>query len=90
MQDETSDADHEHDARSALDDGRNKAFIVWADEQDDEQPARVRLDLTIATGARRGDVVSITGARFTRRDPLDLVGLPCTLVVERGVPRMEV
>jgi hypothetical protein len=88
-----------------LEDGRYDAFIVWADERDDardaardmpvdqEQRARVELQLTITSGAHKGEVLEIVASNigaFTRtRDPIDLVGLPCTLVVERGAPRIE-
>jgi hypothetical protein len=60
-----------------LDDGSYDAFIVWAEQRDDG----VALELTITTGAHRGDVISIVTSAFATRDALDLVGLPCTLVV---------
>ena len=60
-----------------LDDGSYDAFIVWAEQRDDG----VALELTITAGTHRGDVISIVTSTFAARDPLDLVGLPCTLVV---------
>jgi hypothetical protein len=66
-----------------LDDGRYDAFIVWAEPRDDDW---IACDLTITTGAHKGEVTTVI-ARATR-DPLDLVGLPCTLVVEDGQPRI--
>ncbi len=60
-----------------LDDGTYDAFIIWAEQRDDG----VALDLTITTGARRGDVINIVTSTFATRDALDLVGLPCTLTV---------
>jgi hypothetical protein len=60
-----------------LDDGSYDAFIVWAEQRDDG----VALELTITTGAHRGDVISIVTSTFASRDALDLVGLPCTLVI---------
>jgi hypothetical protein len=68
----------------ALDDGSYDAFIVWAEARED---GRVTFDLAITTGARKGETLSVTGP--THRDPLDLVGLPCTLLVEGGSPRVE-
>jgi hypothetical protein len=62
---------------SPLDDGSYDAFIVWAEQRDNG----VALELTITTGAHRGDVINIVTSTFASRDPLDLVGLPCTLVV---------
>jgi hypothetical protein len=67
-----------------LDDGRYDAFVVWAEERDEQ---RIAFDLTITTGIHKGEVVSVTGPRT--RDPIDLVGLPCTLVVTDGSPRVD-
>jgi hypothetical protein len=60
-----------------LDDGSYDAFIVWAEPRDDG----VALELTITTGAHRGDVINIVTSTFATRDVFDCVGLPCTLVV---------
>ena len=60
-----------------LDDGTYDAFIVWAERRDNG----VALELTITTGAHRGDVINIVTSTFATRDALDLVGLPCTLEV---------
>jgi hypothetical protein len=61
-----------------LEDGRYDAFIVWAEQRDDG----LAVECTITTGAHRGDVVDIVSAAWSGRDPLALVGLPCTLVVD--------
>lgn len=68
-----------------LDDGVYDAFVVWAETRDD---GAIALDLTVTTGAHKGDVVSVraTGAP---RDAIDLVGLPCTLRVRAGEPVVE-
>ncbi len=66
-----------------LDDGRYDAFIVWAEQRDDH---RIACDLTITTGAHKGEVLTVLAR--AQGDPLDLVGLPCTLVVEEGNPRI--
>lgn len=68
-----------------LDDGAYDAFVVWAETRDD---GAIALDLTITTGARKGDVVSVR-ATSTRRDAIDLVGMPCTLRVRAGEPVVE-
>lgn len=67
-----------------LPDGRYDAFVIWAERADD---GRLALDLTITTGEHKGDVVSIRGG--VDADPIALTGLPCTLVVEDGEPRLE-
>jgi hypothetical protein len=67
------------------DDGTYDAFVVWAETRED---GTVALDLTITTGARKGEVLSVR-ASGVPRDPIDLVGLPCTLVVKDGQPRVE-
>jgi hypothetical protein len=60
-----------------LDDGTYDAFIVWAEERDDG----LALEVTITSGARRGDVINIVTSDFAARDVLDLVGLACTIEV---------
>jgi len=67
-----------------LPDGRYDAFVVWAEASDD---GRLSLDLTIVSGEHKGEVLTITGS-FTA-DPISLTGMPCTLVVEDGAPRLE-
>ena len=66
---------------SALDgqlpDGRYDAFILSAESRDDA----IAISCAITTGTHRGDVVDLVSTQFATRDPLDLVGLPCTLVV---------
>ena len=68
-----------------LADGVYDAFIVWADERDD---GTIALDLTITTGERKGDVVSVR-ATDAPHDAIALVGMPCTLQVSSGRPRIE-
>ncbi|MGQ0803385.1 MAG: hypothetical protein ACT4PI_05920 [Actinomycetota bacterium] len=66
-------------------DGTYDAFVVWAETRAD---GTVALDLTITTGARKGEVVSVRAANVSR-DPVELVGLPCALPVEDAQPRVE-
>jgi hypothetical protein len=68
-----------------LADGVYDAFIVWAEERDD---GAIALDLTITTGAHKGDVVSVR-ATDAPRDAIALVGTPCTLHVSAGQPRID-
>jgi hypothetical protein len=68
-----------------LADGVYDAFVVWTETRDD---GAIALDLTITTGARKGDVVSVR-ATSAPRDAIDLVGLPCTLRVSSGRPVVE-
>lgn len=66
-----------------LPDGRYEAIVVEARAEEEG----VVVDLAIAAGDHRGDVVGVrmTGARF---DPLQLLGIPAVLVVEAGEPRV--
>jgi hypothetical protein len=68
-----------------LADGVYDAFVVWAETRDD---GAIALDLTITTGARKGDVVSVR-ATSAPRDAIDLIGMPCTLRVSAGEPLVE-
>jgi hypothetical protein len=69
----------------ALEDGRYDAFILSADTRDDG----VAISCTITAGAHRGDVVDLVSTSFATREPLDLLGLPCTLVVAGDEIRIE-
>jgi hypothetical protein len=68
-----------------LEDGHYDAFILSAETRDDG----LALACTITTGSRRGDVVDLVSTQFRTRDPFDLVGLPCTLVVDGDEIRVE-
>jgi hypothetical protein len=83
---------HASDAR--LPDGVYDAFVVWIDERDDDMFA---VDLTVIAGAHKGDVVCVVAPSDVTRaslhaaphtDALDLVGVPCTLHVVDGAPRL--
>jgi hypothetical protein len=77
---------HMSDERNrALEDGRYDAFILSADTRDDG----VAISCTITIGPHRGDVVDLVSTAFATRDPFDLVGLPCTLVVAGDEFRIE-
>jgi hypothetical protein len=68
-----------------LRDGRYDAFILSADSR----AQGVAISCTITTGPHRGDVVDLVSAQFATRDPFDLVGMPCTLVVAGDTIRVE-
>jgi hypothetical protein len=68
-----------------LADGVYDAFVVWAEIRDD---GALALDLTITTGAHKGDVVSVRAAN-AKRGAIDVVGTPCTLRVSAGEPLVE-
>jgi hypothetical protein len=68
-----------------LTDGVYDAFVVWAETRDD---GAIALDLTVTTGAHKGDVVSVR-ATNAPRDAIDLIGMPCTLHVRASEPRVE-
>jgi len=68
-----------------LADGTYDAFIVWAETRGDA----LAIDLTITAGPHRGAVYSIVTSDFATRDPLDLVGMPCTLDVRGDELRLR-
>jgi hypothetical protein len=80
MPDERDDA-----LEGPLTDGRYDAFILSAETRE----RGVALSCTITSGAHRGDVIDIVSMQFATRDPLDLLGLPCTLVVAGDTIRIE-
>ena len=68
-----------------LEDGLYDALVVDANG-DGETMA---LDLTILGGAHKGEVVSVRATGLDV-DDIDLLGMPGTLVVEKGVPAFTV
>jgi hypothetical protein len=54
-----------------------------------EQPCNdiVQLELVITTGASKGEVIAVNASRL-QRDAIELLGLPGTLTVDDGVPRV--
>jgi hypothetical protein len=68
-----------------LDDGTYDVLVIEASVY----PSRADLQLEVAlvSGPRKGDVVRLT-VRHLHRDPLDLLGLPATLVVTDGQPSL--
>jgi hypothetical protein len=68
-----------------LPDGTYDAFVVWAERVAEDA---LSMELTVTAGTHKGEMVSVR-MRDSQRDPLDLVGLPCRLIVEGGQPRLE-
>jgi hypothetical protein len=68
-----------------LPDGRYDAFILSAETREQG----VALSCTITAGPHRGDVIDLVSTKFATRDPFDLVGLPCTLVIAGAEIRIE-
>jgi hypothetical protein len=66
-----------------LDDGTYDAIVVDADEATD---GTLRCEVALLGGDHKGDVVAV--ASSLRRDPLDLLAMPVTLVVHDGEPRL--
>lgn len=70
----------------AMPDGRYDVFIVDAETIDE---STMRVEIAMVSGDDKGDVIALRGPHLAR-DPIDLLGLPGTLVVRDGVPRLEV
>lgn len=70
---------------SVLPDGRYDVFVVDAARAADCSP--VRLWLTVLAGPHKGEVVEVLAADIDA-DELDLLGLPATLDVRGGSPRV--
>ena len=64
-------------------DGTYDAFVVDADGDGDA--AAALLTLTIIAGAAKGEVVEVRAAHLLH-EPLDLLAMPCILVVADGQP----
>ena len=70
----------------AMPDGRYDVFIVDAKTIDENT---MRVEIAMVSGDDKGDVIAMRGPHLAR-DPIDLLGLPGTLIVRDGVPRLEV
>jgi hypothetical protein len=71
-----------------LPDGRYDAFVVDATADAGGSPGAFHLELTIIAGPHKGDVVGVA-ATGLRRDEVDLIGVPATLVVDDGRPAVH-
>ena len=68
-----------------LADGTYDALVVDAD--DDGEPDTMVLCLTITAGEAKGEVVEVRAVHL-QYDPLDLLAMPCILVVSGGEPKV--
>lgn len=75
--------------RTVLEDGTYDVLVLDATVDPTAATASLTLDLTILSGAHKGEVVSLRTAA-SQRDELELLGLPGTIVVENGVPTFTV
>jgi hypothetical protein len=64
-------------------DGRYDAFVVDTTSRDD----KLVIALTILSGEKKGEVVDV--ATTEMHDEVAVIGLPCSLLVENGAPRIE-
>lgn len=65
-------------------DGRYEVFILHAAIVDQNT---MSIEMTMVSGDDKGAVVALRGPHLAR-DPVSLLGLPATLVVDAGVPRV--
>jgi hypothetical protein len=72
-----------------LEDGSYDAIIVDAEAVAEGDEHHFRVELTILSGPHKGEMVVVTGP-FPGRTDGDLMGLPATLVVDSGTPRITV
>jgi len=73
---------------AALPDGRYDAVIVDAEGVDGDDRL-ISLDLAIAGGEHRGEIVTVTASGLAVRDPIDLLAVPVTLTVDDGNPSVR-
>lgn len=66
-----------------LGDGSYDVIVVDADAG--SEPGSVAIDVAVAAGDHRGELVSITASGLDR-DPIDLLAVPATLVITDGTP----
>ena len=70
-----------------LPDGDYDVLVVDVDPNEDDTHS-ARLDLVIVSGVRKGEVVSLRASGLVR-DATGSLGLPATLRIIAGVPRLE-
>ena len=68
-----------------LSDGTYDVLVIDATADGDA----LALEITIVSGAHKGEVVGLRATGLDV-DELELLGLPGTLIVEKGVPRFTV
>ncbi len=68
-----------------LPDGSYDAIVVDAEEVGADE---IRLELTVIAGPEKGRMVELRGPRGAT-DAIDLFGVPATITVTDGVPRVR-
>lgn len=68
-----------------LPDGTYDAIVVDADDGPD---GGVRLELTVLAGQHKGRLLGMSGPAGDH-DAVDLLGVPATITVEGGTPRVR-
>lgn len=71
-----------------LEDGSYDAFIVDAREIEEISRA-MHIEVAITSGARKGDVITMRATNM-QRDAIALMGMPATLHVVDGEPRLQI
>jgi hypothetical protein len=75
-------------ALSVLDDGVYDVIVVDADATESADESIV-IEVAIASGAHRGDTVRVNARHLNAAEPLELLGIPGTLVVRDGQPNLR-
>ncbi len=70
---------------SELADGRYDVFVVDAETVDE---TTMRIELAVMSGDAKGNMFALRGPHLAS-DAVLLLGLPGTLVVTDGIPRLE-
>ena len=63
--------------------------VVVVDAERDAISGTLRVELVVTTGAHKGELVHVRSTAV-EGDPVGLLGLPATLVVEGGAPRLVI
>jgi HSP20 family molecular chaperone IbpA len=71
-----------------LPDGTYDAFVLDAHEVDAGVAGEVSVEITVTSGPSKGAVLVLRGQTAVG-DPVEMLGLPATLVVRRGVPHLD-
>ena len=70
----------------AMPDGRYDVFIIDAETIDE---TTMRVEFALVDGVDKGNIIALRGPHLAD-DPLSLLGLPATLFVRDGAPRLVV
>lgn len=72
-------------AARVLPDGSYEAIVVDADG--DGEPDVMVLSITVIAGEHKGQVVDVQAVQL-QYDAIDLLAMPCVLVVQAGEPKV--